>query len=593
MPNLTMFVEGLQSMNRWLKIFVLSFLFVGCTPVTDTGGAGGSTAASGSLNCADGIQNGAETSVDCGGLCGPCALGKACGGASDCASEQCSDGVCCDAPCKGACVACVAVKTGAPDGVCTAFKVGLDPDAECAETEPSTCGALGAGCNGDEAAPACKVHPAGVSCGAAVCADGQVTSARACDGKGTCAPGTTADCAPAECGADAGKCAVSCTTNADCVVGFTCSLLTATCTPLGNTGGACSSAKDCTSGNCVDDVCCNMACDGGCNVCAKTLGASVNGACSVLPSGAPGSPECAPFVCAGGMSACPKTCATDAGCAPGNYCAGDVCVAKLGLASVCTAANQCEAGFCADGVCCDGACAGSCDVCKKSLGATKEGACTPRVKGSVGAPSCTPFVCDGSLGTCPKFCAIDADCSAGNFCGGNVCQPKKSNGGVCALTNECSSGLCVDKVCCNTACTGNCMACSVKNLEGTCSLVPDKLDPREVCVGHCDGMGSCAPPTWSADAKPILALKCGPCHTLNAAGGTNFAEVYADSQLVSKKCANQNVAQCSLQRIKNGEMPKGKNCTGDPVLDAANLDCLTSSEQETIQTWVMTPGQPE
>lgn len=47
--------------------------------------------------CADGIQDGAETDVDCGGLqwpaCARCAAGKKCTQASDCASWKCS-GVC-------------------------------------------------------------------------------------------------------------------------------------------------------------------------------------------------------------------------------------------------------------------------------------------------------------------------------------------------------------------------------------------------------------------------------------------------------------------------------------------------------------------
>lgn len=51
------------------------------------------------VSCSDGIQNQDETDVDCGGKCGPCAIGKKCSVAKDCVSNECSDKVCTgDAP---------------------------------------------------------------------------------------------------------------------------------------------------------------------------------------------------------------------------------------------------------------------------------------------------------------------------------------------------------------------------------------------------------------------------------------------------------------------------------------------------------------
>jgi len=41
--------------------------------------------------CSDGIQNGDESDVDCGGFCSPCALDKICRAHSDCASVHCVD----------------------------------------------------------------------------------------------------------------------------------------------------------------------------------------------------------------------------------------------------------------------------------------------------------------------------------------------------------------------------------------------------------------------------------------------------------------------------------------------------------------------
>jgi len=46
------------------------------------------------LSCGDGLKNGDETDVDCGGSCSPCANGKSCGVSADCASGVCSGGTC-------------------------------------------------------------------------------------------------------------------------------------------------------------------------------------------------------------------------------------------------------------------------------------------------------------------------------------------------------------------------------------------------------------------------------------------------------------------------------------------------------------------
>jgi alpha-tubulin suppressor-like RCC1 family protein len=50
--------------------------------------------ASGAPACSDGLKNGAETDIDCGGSCAPCADGKSCGAAPDCASHVCTGALC-------------------------------------------------------------------------------------------------------------------------------------------------------------------------------------------------------------------------------------------------------------------------------------------------------------------------------------------------------------------------------------------------------------------------------------------------------------------------------------------------------------------
>jgi hypothetical protein len=46
-------------------------------------------------SCSDGLKNGLETDVDCGGNCPLCDRGGQCKSAEDCGSSICSDGLCC------------------------------------------------------------------------------------------------------------------------------------------------------------------------------------------------------------------------------------------------------------------------------------------------------------------------------------------------------------------------------------------------------------------------------------------------------------------------------------------------------------------
>jgi hypothetical protein len=47
-----------------------------------------------SPTCSDGVKNGTETDVDCGGSCGRCSVGKACTSRDDCTTALCTGGVC-------------------------------------------------------------------------------------------------------------------------------------------------------------------------------------------------------------------------------------------------------------------------------------------------------------------------------------------------------------------------------------------------------------------------------------------------------------------------------------------------------------------
>ncbi|MEM1414490.1 MAG: hypothetical protein AAGH15_06305 [Myxococcota bacterium] len=64
------------------------------TPDAGTEDAGGSDAGDALGTCDDGIANGDESDVDCGGRCGGCANGAACTAGPDCLSARCVERVC-------------------------------------------------------------------------------------------------------------------------------------------------------------------------------------------------------------------------------------------------------------------------------------------------------------------------------------------------------------------------------------------------------------------------------------------------------------------------------------------------------------------
>jgi hypothetical protein len=77
-------------------------------------------------SCADGARNGVETGLDCGGVsCAPCAAGQGCDGGSDCTSLVCTAGLCQSPSCS--------------DAIQNGGETGLDCGGPCAACAPATC----------------------------------------------------------------------------------------------------------------------------------------------------------------------------------------------------------------------------------------------------------------------------------------------------------------------------------------------------------------------------------------------------------------------------------------------------------------------
>jgi hypothetical protein len=466
-----------------------------------------------------------------GGVCCPTTAtcgdpnGSACPPAT-CASGNCVDGYCCDKPCVGECASCAGATlgwAGARNGICAAAPTANAGDPSCSPYA----------CNGTN-----------LTCQIPCLSDADCGPPLYCATNGTCQSpkalaATCTDCKHAPCR--------NCQSGLFCVDGYCCSeacnaacrscaLTPGTCLPLANADDppacesaahTCSAAAECklkngqwssnpatcASGFAADGYCCSAACSGGCDVCAQSLGAPVDGTCTVLANGSTGSPSCSPYVCSG-AGTCPDSCTSDTQCATGFYCdATGHCVGQKALRAACdTAASAdckaagcrvCASGQCRDGFCCDLPCADPCDVCAAALGASQDGTCSTAPPGYAGDPMCAEYACTGaSTGCTGTMCAGDAQCIPTHYCDPqNHCVPRKAQGDTCnaaaggdclqAGCRVCTTGFCADGRCCADACTTTCLSCG--NAAGTCTTFVAQGTEDIGCTGNqaCDGAGGC------------------------------------------------------------------------------------------------------
>ncbi|MFT3917530.1 MAG: OmpA family protein [Anaeromyxobacteraceae bacterium] len=138
----------------------------------------------------------------------------------------------------------------------------------------------------------------------------------------------------------------------------------------------------------------------------------------------------------------------------------------------------------------------------------------------------------------------------------------KANGTACAAAAECGSGLCVDGVCCDLACGGQCQACDVAGKGGTCSAVTGAphgtraacVTDGTTCGGSCDGTlaTACTYPTSS-------------CRTASCAAGVATLAAACDG---AGRCP-------ALQTVTCAPFTCGPTaCAGDCTVDA---NCSTSA----------------
>jgi hypothetical protein len=318
--------------------------------------AGDGDACTADGDCASGVCQG---NVCCSSsVCGV-AQGEPCTpGVTACASGFCYDGYCCDRSCVGACEACNPADVGIPgsNGTCVTApsrwpgKAPTCAPFACNGSDPS----CAYDCNDDESCPPAGFCASSVcvprkglgepcfECGGfecPVCLSGwcadHVCCDTACPGNcdacaasndvatnGICTPlpaGSPGRCEGFVCDGVSHDCPSWCTSEAVCAPGYACS--SGVCTPrLPETD--CTRDEDCRGAPCVDGVCCDAQCTGGCQVCTQERGATADGTCTTLAPGWPGA--CSPYLCQG-EDTCPTACGSDVHCVDGAHCSDGQC----------------------------------------------------------------------------------------------------------------------------------------------------------------------------------------------------------------------------------------------------------------------------
>ncbi|MBM4353600.1 MAG: hypothetical protein FJ109_07340, partial [Deltaproteobacteria bacterium] len=478
--------------------------------------------------------------------------GTACDENSDCISDHCQNGFCCD---EGDC--CI-VPSNCPD------KYKMDPACD----DPSTC----------------QGHRLDKRCDNFICNNEPILDDTGCTLQTVsdeCACYLSVFCDGQKEQADP-LCPDVCASDVECDESCHCD---GTCEADLPNGAGCDEGSDCISGFCVDGVCCDTTCSKNCQACNI---AGFEGACT--PHAADTDPEGNCGLCSActGASACAIV---PAGKDPLNQCPGQA-------ESTCLKDGSCDG---------KGACrlwaAGTLCVVQSCVGTTKyladhcDGAGLCVDEGSV---SCVPYQCDPAGKDCLAACDEDADCAGGFWCDTTgKCVPKKSNGQTCGPqfqfgglgdgANQCISGFCTDGYCCNLDCSTDCRACNVAGLEGTCTFHAPLSDPEDDCTdcSICNGAGACVPaaagddPIGDCDETPqpgcgldgmcdgvgacrywLPGTTCVDQSCVSKAGGMEDFQYNADTCDGKGLCVNNDTKIC-YPYICNGDWGCYTNCVTD------------------------------
>jgi hypothetical protein len=332
-----------------------------------------------------------------------------------------------------------------------------------------------------------------------------------------------------------------------------CAAAVAACSGTCDGSGGCAypdATQECAPPSCAAGMLSRSRCDG-------------KGGCGAT------SVTCGGYACTAAGDACKTTCTSAATDCTGTFqCVGNSCVNQLPNGSDCgTNDKACASTHCVDGVCCGDA---SCPTCKACNVSGKLGACSAVTDGttcgaatcaagSTSTPTCTsgscapvaatcaPYLCNAAGTNCATSCGGTVGCATTGYCDGTQCKPKKANGTACGAAAECTSGVCTatEKVCCDSACAGDCETCAGKSactakIAGTpCGtkkpFCDDQPTTSAVKTQQCDSKKACLPVVVIA-CDPYRCAGTTPACTTSCAANANCTTGVCDLAWTKATC---------------------------------------------------------
>jgi hypothetical protein len=567
--------------------------------------------------CTDGVKNGTETDVDCGGAtCDgqgkTCADTRTCAVAADCtngycnasnvcATPTCTDGVkngtetdvdCGGATCDAQGKTCVNTKACLVAADCTSTY--CDPTYRCADA----CGGTGATCtDGGQ----CCLGNCDTTCQPPTLCTG---TGGACTTGNTCCSGL---CNGTSCVEPCTATGWACGTAAECCTGLCSGTPTKSCQPppiCTNDGGGCSADATCCSGLCNGTTCVkpcarnDLGCDFGSDCCSGYCNAlkkcetrpalKDNGATCTVDSECL-SDYCNPLshVCETAVSTCRDpglNCTINGECCSGA-CSGGKCTTTAFCAvpgALCASPSDCCSLSCVGGLCSDNACNATGTTC--SVGTD---CCTGLCSGT--PTSCQPLPGASTCKTLADSCTLSSECCSTN-CQGGVCTPAylcHSANDICYANDECCSGMCSATSgaagrcilpsggcnqdgnpcanasnCCTRLCVDMGAGVTVCKPSSGCRMTGDYCDQTEACCGgspdlqrpdgykiFCDTLGKDPnPPRYDTSATDDFrcggGTACNPPGNICGAAGDPASQNCCNGKKAVCKRDSQGIARC-------------------------------------------------
>lgn len=204
------------------------------------------------------------------------------------------------------------------------------------------------------------------------------------------------------------------------------------------------------------------------------------------------------------------------------------------------------------------------------------GNCVPNSSDDCGYFKCSDRVC-------ARTCTSDPECIVGAHCTAQgTCVPKANNGAACASEAECATGSCIDGICCESPCDGQCEACNVPALSGTpdgvCrAITGSPRGGREACTATgTDCGGSCDGTATKKCAYPNAVKACGAS---SCANGTEYKAHCDGKGACGAPVGNACVKFACGETAYKSSCAADSDCAPEFKCDVAKKDCVPSSAQ--------------